>query len=481
MKINFILLIGMILLAGNAMHAQTIKVEPKTSLKIESGTTFDVSDGNLVLESDATGDASLIDLGAVTYSGGGHAEVQRYLTNGKWHLIASPVSGATAAMFEDDFLQYHIESSNSYADVTSLNAPLNIAKGYALWSEAGVATTEVFSGTTNSGDKSYNFTKNGAGWNLVGNPYPSAIDWDEVTIPGQLGGAIWLFDPTMGANGDYRYYITGGGGANTTSRFVPSGQGFFVRATGGSGTLTFNNRARTHGSQLFYKNTVANQMLVLKATGNSITTQTAIRFDENATSEIDRLYDVSKIVSGSPDVPVVYTQCENQLMAINTLPSVAGHETVPVFFEAGTNGTYVFDATEIESLDPAVPVFLEDVAANYKQDLRTNPQYSFDYAAGTVKAFKVHFKEVTGIETIASQNIVCYLSNGVLHVRFAESEFENLAHGANIAVYSITGQQIVSVQTLQADNRIPFNGSQAVYLVKLTTGEGVFSSKVFNN
>jgi hypothetical protein len=486
MKINFILLIGTILLAGNAMLAQTIKVEPKTSLKIELGTTLDVTDGNLVLESDATGDASLIDLGAVTYSGGGNAEVQRYLTNSKWHLISSPVSGATSAMFAGDFLQYHTEGTNSYTDIASSSTPLSVMKGYALWSEAGVATTEVFSGTTNTGNKSYSFTKtnlpndNDEGWNLIGNPYPSAINWDEVTIPAELGGAIWLFDPNLGLNGDYRYYINGGGVANTTTSYIPSGQGFFVRATGGAGTLTFNNSDRVHNAQLFYKNTLANQMLVLKATGNGITTQTAVRFDENATPVVDRLYDVTKIVSGSPDVPVVYTKCENQNMAINTLPSVAGNETVPLFFEAGTNGSYVFDAAEIESLNAAVPVFLEDVAMNYTQDLRTNPQYRFDYAAGTIKEFKVHFKDVTGIETLAKQRLACFISHDVLHVFLKGTEFNNLPNGSSIVVYNVNGQQLLSVPATQADNRIPFNGSQAVYLVKLTTSEGVFTSKVFN-
>ena len=373
------------------LPAQGLKVEPGTSIKVETGTTLDISGGDLVLKSAATGDASLIDFGNVSYTGGGQAKVERYLTNGKWHLVSTPIAGAQAGMFEDDFLQYHTENTNTYTDVSSIAYGLVPAKGYALWSMEAQASIEVFAGTTNTGDQSFDFTRNdllseeNQGWNLVGNPYPSVLDWDEVNKPSELNGAIYLFDPDYddenaanGTNGDYRYYLSGAGSANTTSQFIASGQGFFVRATSG-GTLALDNSDRTHGGQTFYKSDVENKMLVLKATGNNITTQTAIRFKEEATAQVDRLYDVYKITSGSPDVPVIYTKCENQKMAINTFTRVTGNETVPLYFEAGINGNYSFSATEMESLGDEVPVFLEDISLNYTQDMRANPDYNFNY------------------------------------------------------------------------------------------------------
>jgi hypothetical protein len=467
----------MFVATGSLVSAQGLKVEPGSCITVELLTTLDISAGDLILKSDASGDASLIDLGSVTYSGGGEAEVQRYLTNGKWHLISAPVSGAVSGMFLLDFLQYHSEATNGYTDIIPTTTPLNIMQGYALWTVDAAATTEVFSGVTNTGNKSIAFTQAGDGWNLVGNPYPSVLDWDEVSIPGQLNGAIYLFDPATGA---YKYYIFGGGGSNTTTQFIPSGQGFFVRATGGAGTLALDNSDRTHGGQSFYKSDEANQMLLIKATGNNITTQTAIRFKPEATQQADRLYDVFKIVAGSPDVPNVYTLVGNEKMAINTLPAVKGNETVPMFFEAGTEGTYTFDASEIESLDPEVPVFLEDVAADYFQNLRTNPKYSFAYTGGAVKDFKIHFKNVTGIETPEALNVACFLSNNVLHVNFPEQEMTNLAGGALLSVYSVTGQLLLQAKISQPVNTIPFSASQAVYLVRITTDGQNFSTKIFN-
>jgi len=98
------------------------------------------------------------------------------------------------------------------------------------------------------------------------------------------------------------------------------------------------------------------------------------------------------------------------------------------------------------------------------------------YTSGSVREFKIHFKDATGIEQPEKLNVLCYLNNNMLHVNFPESGFGK----ATISVYSITGQQILSKQTSLANNDISFKGSQSVYLVSIKTNEGVFSTKVFN-
>lgn len=470
----------MLIAAGSLLSAQGLKVEPGTCIKVETGTTLDISGGDLYLESDATGDASLIDLGSVSYTGGGEAKVKRYLTNGKWHLISAPVAGAVSGQFVGDYLQIHDEENNGWTDIVSTTYGLELVKGYALWTVDGAPTTELFSGTSNTGNQSYNFTQSGQGYNLVGNPYPSVLDWDAVSIPGELNGAIWLFDPTVGTNGDYKYYILGGGGANTTTQYIPSGQGFFVRATGGAGTLALDNSDRTHDGQLFYKANQFNEMLVLKATGNNITTQTAIRFIADATPQFDRLYDAFKIISNSTDVPNVYTKGEGEKMAINTLPSLTGNETVPVYFEVGMDGTYTFTATELESIPAEVRVFLEDVSINYEQDMRANPEYSFDYTAGTVKEFNIHFKDVTGIDDALAEAPAfhCFLNKGLLRINFnGNSPFTG---PASISVYNMAGQRILTKETYNPQSEIQFKGSAAMYIVTVQYKRAVYPSKIFN-
>ncbi len=86
------------LVASTALLAQNTHVHPNTCLKVESGATIDIGSGNLVIESDEAGDASLIDFGDVTYSRGGEADVERYLTEGQWHLISTPIYNALSGM-----------------------------------------------------------------------------------------------------------------------------------------------------------------------------------------------------------------------------------------------------------------------------------------------------------------------------------------------------------------------------------------------
>lgn len=480
MKKQLQIFTAMLVLATLGARAQQLRVEPNTSIRVETGAILDISAGDLVLESGISGDASLIDIVPVTYSGGGQARVERYLTQGAWHLVSPPVGNALSGLFIADYLQYHSESTNGWTEIIPVDIPLNPGQGYALWSIEAFPTTEVFPGMTNSGPVNRPFSQNGLGWNLAGNPYPSAIDWDEVSIPSGLNGAIWLFDPTIGSLGDYRYYIAGGGPANTATSFIPSGQGFFVRATGGPGTLALDNDCRVHSNQSFYKNS-NDEMLVLKTAGNGIATQTAIRFNENATGAADRLYDVYRIIPDSPDVPVLFTMCGDEKMAINTYPSVEGNETVPLFFTSGTDGMYTITATETESIDPFVPVFLFDKTSGIYQDLRSAPEYSFYHQAGKQRQFMVYFRNIPETNEPLQNNLVnCYVVSQTLHVDFSPSLSGN-DFRARIDVSSASGQALLSFETRDITNEAAVPLSAAVYFVRIAFRDQIVVKKVNYN
>ena len=481
MKNRHHLFIGLLtaLFCVKISHAQQMNVKPGTKITVETNTQLNLTGGyNLVLESDETGDASFIDLGTVNYDGGGEAKVQRYVTPSAWHLIASPITSATAGMFVDDYLQYHTESTNIYTDITSADYQLVPGQGYSYWSTAQNPTVEVFEGISNTGDVQFNFTKFSQGYNLMGNPYPSAIDWDEVTIPTGLNGHFQLWNPA----GFYVYYIKNGGETNTTSQYIPSGQGFFTQATT-AGTLTLTNSSRTHADQDFYKSENAEPLVVLKVTGHDITTQTAVRFIEESTAGVDRDFDVPLIVTYYPEVPFLYSMSENIKMATNTLPSIKQHETIPLTFESVSDGTYQVDAMATESIPENYEVLLEDVSQNYFQDLRENPSYEFGYAAGNTKAFKLHFKDVTSVEELVGANanrlqVQCYLVDGMLYVNFP-GEQTGFMH-ADISVFTVTGQKVLHKSTCQNTNEIPFRGNTAIYMVNIQSGKRVYSTKVFN-
>jgi hypothetical protein len=480
MKTKTTILSLMFLFSGYLVSAQEARVQPGTSIKVESGTTLDISGGNLVIESDASGDASLIDYGSVTYSGGGEASVERYLTEGQWHLISSPVSNAVSGMFLNDFLQRFSEGSNDWSFISSTTLPLSIMQGFALWTVDAAPTTEVFEGTTNTGVQIRTFTQNDDGWNLLGNPYPSAIDWDVVALPSQLNGAFWLWDPTIGSFGDYRFYITGGGIANTTSQFIPSGQGFFVRAVAGAGNLKLVNEDRTHSTQDFYKSSGDEPMLILKGNGNNISSHTAIRFIENATQDVDRLYDVYKLFSDSPEIPNLWSKSCHEELVLNTLPSITGNEKVLVWFRAGLPGTYSVTAQELETIDPSVPVYLEDKETGIIQDLRQNPVYTFNHSPLKDREFIVWFTEVLGLDDLTfNQDILVYSSGSELHVNFSEDFAGKPGFDVRIMVYDLSGRLIEQRQTSLMNNTLTLPASSSFYIVKVVAGEATVNRKIF--
>ncbi len=105
--------------------------------------------------------------------------VERDYSGNQWHLISAPVTGAVSGLFTGIYLQSHDEVTNSYSDVVATNTPLTPGQGFALYNQNGNATAS-YTGTLSSGASvslTRSATGTGNGWNLVGNPYPSSIDW----------------------------------------------------------------------------------------------------------------------------------------------------------------------------------------------------------------------------------------------------------------------------------------------------------------
>ncbi|MCD4673373.1 MAG: hypothetical protein K8R77_11985, partial [Anaerolineaceae bacterium] len=310
------------------------------------------NNGTLTVKSDATGTGSLIE------SSGVNATVERYYTGSQWHFISSPISGATANMFLGLYLQYHTESTNQYTDITDPLTALNVMQGYALWNN--INAKAQFIGTLNTGSygSANNLTRSGTppppedtlGWNLMGNPYPSSIDWN--ASPGwtktNVNATIYIE-----ASGNWATW-NGTAGTNGGTQYIAPGQGYFVEVTANQslGTLICDNSVKIHNPTTFFKNTV-NNMVRFLAEGNGKTDETVILFDEDATEEFDGNYDAHKFFAYDVSYPQIYSIADKNI-AINTLPET---EWVQLGFKAGISGEYTISATEINDISS---VWLED-------------------------------------------------------------------------------------------------------------------------
>lgn len=140
-----------------------------------------------------------------------------------------------------------------------------------------------------------------AGWQLLGNPYPSPLDWSTVTVaqrPG-LDAAVYVFQSTGPYAGTYRSYANGIG----SSPLVAASSGYFVRVstagTPGAVNLTNANRVTSFGARPTFGRMAADARprLRLLLTGTVGTDETFLYLESGATAAFDTPYDAAKLAN----------------------------------------------------------------------------------------------------------------------------------------------------------------------------------------
>jgi hypothetical protein len=217
---------------------------------------------SITIKSGAASDASLLDNGYLTING--NATVERYVTGGAWHNISTPVNGATVNSLyfngnPDVWLRTYNEPDNTRTYVTQLTTPMHPGQGFEVWVEAGSNVTGEFVGPLQTTDLTLNSTSipplsysgpDPLGFNLIGNPFASALDWDIGTWnETDMAGTIWVWD-TLSGNYKTRNSASAG---SLTDGIIPIGQGFFVQATASTASITMPMDARVHSAQAYYK------------------------------------------------------------------------------------------------------------------------------------------------------------------------------------------------------------------------------------
>lgn len=231
------------------------------------------------------------------------------------------------------------------------------------------------------------------GDNLVGNPYPSSIDWETFQTTTSttgiygvnVGNTIYVLNPL---NQNYGAYIKGNGGVgtNNATNVIASGQGFFVVATSSSAQLIFNESAKTTaqntGLKLFMGspagNIVSNSFLRLQLAKDSINTdETLVRFDNNSTPSYSGDYD-AEYKPGFGKVSLSSLSGDNVALAINAIPLPKASESMKLSVSAKTDGIYQLSLTQINQLPRLFDVWLIDGYQKDSLDLRQNHTYSFN-------------------------------------------------------------------------------------------------------
>ncbi len=385
----------------------------KGFLKLNNG-TFTNNGVDFTFVSTATGTAR-INAVPPTANYVGNITMQRYapgpLTG--WALLGAPVQGATLASWTDDFATSGFSGSTdpslsfisiynydetapglfddpaSYIAATNTSNAIALGKGKWVYLGTGITNTADITidvtGQPYVGNFNFNITYTNSGnvlddgFNLISNPYPSAVDWlSSGWTKTNTNNAIYMFQAN---NGQYSSFVNGIS-TNGGSRYIASSQGFYVQANAASPVLSVTENAKSLTSPVLIKETEINNMLRLRLVGNNLQDEAVVYFDKNATNTFDGNYDAAKFLSTNPLNPSIASVINSRDLSINGMPFQAKTIHIPLRVTAGVSGTYNISWSGLQSFAPNACFTLEDIENGNVINLKTNVIYFFNLNVG---------------------------------------------------------------------------------------------------
>ena len=435
----------------------------------------------LIIKADASGMGSLIHTTANI-----PATVEEYVTSERWHLVSSPVANSTINTYFDIYLKEWDEPTRSWTYlVEPITIPLNVAQGYSAWADNTYTgtTTVDFIGTLNTGDytSSLDYTLIGGnteeGFNLVGNPYPSAIDWNTNWNITNLSGWAVIYD-----NGVYRGwnpYLTGMDRSynGKLDGIIPSTQGFWLRAIGSGASVTIPASERVHDAQAFYKDSEESTYagIRLQVSIDEFTDDAVVLLHPEGTAEFDGLYDLSQF-ENVPEAPQLYSMMSDGNYAVNVISENTEETIIAMGFKTGQPGTYAINTESMSNFNEGMIVYLEDTKLGNRIELEEGTSYEFDYdLLDNEHRFNLHFKDASNdIDENGYSGINIYSFNDQVYIQTPELE------SAEVVIYDIMGQEVIREQTASNGySVINITTGTGYYLVKLNTNDRVITEKVF--
>lgn len=377
-----------------------LSISTNTSLVIENTGELEVF-GDIVLETSSSSYGTLVEKGSLLLYGKG--QMSRDIEQRKWHYVSSPFSNTSSNLFGPEIYRYNemLASDNwVYGWELATDEIMQVATGYDVYMSKGASI--LMEGQFNSGDFVVNVTNtDGAevaeheGWNLVGNPYPSVIDWDAVTgwTKTNINNAIYIWDKELQ---NFVTYISGVG-VNGGSNYIPPMQGFFIKVSNpGNGTLSMSNEVRVSNSDSKLKFGGSEEALNIKLSSADFYDETIVRYTDEATDDYNIGFDAEKKFSTNPDVPQIYSQINELPIAINSFGYQNDYIKVPLYISVTIKGVHTISIDGVIEIDPNKSIFLEDMETGDMINMRENNEHSF--TTGRVSNFNRFILHV-GLQT----------------------------------------------------------------------------------
>jgi hypothetical protein len=354
----------------------------------------------------------------------------------------------------------------------------------------GTYTTTVFGGSDQQ--------------NLLGNPYPSAINatsfvsdtsndelieatlyfWTHNTPinAGQYIGSDYAVWNILGGT-DTSASVNPGVNTNRPNGFINAGQGFFVKGIA-NGNVTFKNTMRVSGNnnQFFRSsNPVASSQTAIErnrfwldiSNSEGAYKQILMGYITGGTIGLDRDFDGEMVDVGN--VVTLYTMVADKKLSIQGrgLPFDVA-DTIPLGYKSTIDGTFTIALSDFDGLFETQNIYLEDIVTGVIHDLKSD-SYTFATQSGTFEdRFVLRFTPGSlGVPVFTENTVLVYKNEAGLTINSGSIPMKS------VAIYDVTGRLITSQKEIYATQTrfTTLPSTNQVLLVEITSETGVKVTK----
>jgi hypothetical protein len=337
------------------------------------------------------------------------------------------------------------------------------ARGYALYIRGNLLKSALWDlrGVINSGNVTpisfpVSYTSSGTaandGWNLVGNPYPSTIDWNAPTgwTKTNVGASIYV--PDNGSSSALQFATWNGvTGTNGGSRYIAMGQGFWVTANGmGTPFLQANENVKAAGTQtIFFREEQPSNLLRMTLVKGTDRDETVIHFRSDASDGFDSHADADKFPNATFNLSSSLS--DGKKMAINSMAALNCTSTIPVNIDNASAGNYRLDFSSLESFPSPVTFTLTDKFLGTSHDIRSKGSYSFSVTSNPGSYGSGRFKisvttPVPNADFTLQSNDVCDGSGALITIDNAQAGALYSAIIGSVSIPAVEQNGVMSIE-----------------------------------
>jgi len=367
-------------------------------------------------------------------------------------------------------------------------------RGYAVFVRNDVSsTTWDLRAPINKGEVNLNPTISGTndGYNLLGNPYPSPIDWESGAWTRNAGidPTIYIWDNSIS---NYASYTLGGNSTFGGSRYIAHGQAFWVLASSGA-DLRAQEGVKADQSSVaqatFLLTTKQVDQVRVKLVAGYASDEMLIKVNHSgATLGYDARIDAYEFPADTL-LSLHALTADNKRLAVNVVGVQQETGTEINVGLAGTKpGSYKLDFVEFENFTTPTSVYLFDRYDDVlKEILPSDKEYQFTVTDDPVSSganrfvlFLTPAGKTPMLEKFEDASVSVYPSPTVDKVTVRVKSFQPVS----VNIYSTVGTQVIETTELirSGNQRIgQFDLSllpAGVYIIQINSGNNLLNKRI---